>query len=75
MQPGQRLVLYELLVFEDRPNDPRAVLFDLHMLVMHRARERTEAELRQLLAQAGFTVERVAPAAPSPLHVLVATAR
>lgn len=35
---------------------------DLHMLVAHGAKERTEAELRVLLAGSGFELVRVVPA-------------
>jgi O-methyltransferase domain len=46
-----------------------ATLADLHMLVVTGGRERTEAEYRDLLAQAGFTLTRVIPT-QSPAHVI-----
>ena len=36
---------------------------DLHMLMLLRARERTEAQFRDLLAGAGFDLRRVVPTA------------
>jgi hypothetical protein len=38
---------------------------DLHMLILFGAKERTEAELRRLLGDAGFTVQQVVRTASS----------
>jgi hypothetical protein len=47
---------------------------DLHMLMLLRARERTEAQFRDLLAGAGLHLRRVVPtASPASLSVLEAT--
>lgn len=53
MAPGARLWLVEMAM---RPGDAydRAKLMDLHMLVLFGAQERTEAEYRALVEEAGF---------------------
>ena len=52
---------------------PGAVRMDLHMLMLLRARERTEAQFRDLLADAGFALRRVVPTgSPAGLSVLEA---
>jgi hypothetical protein len=43
---------------------------DLDMMVMATGRERTAAEFRDLLAQAGFALEQIVPT-PSPLGIVV----
>jgi hypothetical protein len=46
---------------------------DLHMLTLLGGRERTEAEYRDLLAPAGFTLEQVIPtSSPSGICILEA---
>jgi hypothetical protein len=56
-----KLLIIEYVV-SDGPDGIPAKLFDLQMLVYFgRARERSEDELRQLLAQAGFTLTRIIP--------------
>ena len=53
---------------------PEAIRMDLHMLMLLRARERTEAQFRDLLAGAGFDLRRVVPTgSPAGLSVLEAT--
>jgi tRNA A58 N-methylase Trm61 len=61
MSADARLVLVEAIVPE-RPRDaPEAIRMDLHMLMLLRARERTEAQFRDLLASVGFDLRRVVP--------------
>jgi len=61
MSADARLLLVEAIVPE-RPRDaPEAIRMDLHMLVLLRARERTEAQFRDLLAGVGFDLRRVVP--------------
>ena len=56
--PGARLVLLEALMPED--DEPHySKMMDLNMLAMLSGRERTETEWRQLLADGGFTFDRV----------------
>ena len=56
------LLLIELVI--PLGNEPSfGKLLDLHMLVSPGGRERTEAEYRELLASAGFTLGRVIPTA------------
>lgn len=54
-----RLLIVEYVV-DDTADGVAAKLFDLHMLVYFgKARERTAEEFRDLLAQAGFSLERI----------------
>jgi ubiquinone/menaquinone biosynthesis C-methylase UbiE len=75
--PGSRLLVVERIM-PDRlgsgRDDQGVACSDLHMLIQLGARERTEAELRALLSEAGFDVGRVAPLR-STLAVLEATPR
>lgn len=65
-----RLLLLEPVI--PQGNEPSyAKLLDLLMLVYPGGRERTEAEHRDLLAGAGFSLERVVPTA-SPITILEA---
>jgi len=68
---GGKLLLVEMVVPADnRPSPAQAM--DLNMLVILGGRERTEAEYRRLLADAGFRLERVIPT-HSPFSVIEAT--
>ena len=58
MGAGARLVVIDHLLPDGDGFHP-GLLADLHMLVLLGARERTEAELRELLEAAGLTVRRV----------------
>jgi len=61
--PTARLLVVDAVL--GPPNeDPQATFLDLMMLVSAGGRERTEAEWRALLADAGFRVERIVPAGP-----------
>jgi ubiquinone/menaquinone biosynthesis C-methylase UbiE len=75
--PGSRLLVVERIMPErmgSGPDDQGVACSDLHMLVQLGARERTEAELRALLSEAGFDVTRVAPLR-STLAILEAVPR
>ena len=61
MPDGARLLLVEAIVPERARDGPEAIRMDLHMLMLFGARERTEAEFRDLLAGAGFDLRRVVP--------------
>jgi hypothetical protein len=62
MSEGSRLLLIEMVV--PAGNTPAyAKLLDLLMLVYAGGRERTEAEFRNLLTTAGFSVSRILPTA------------
>jgi len=64
MTEGSRLLLVEMMVAAG--NTPAyAKLLDLLMLVYAGGRERTEAEYRNLLTSAGFSVSRILPTASS----------
>ena len=74
MSDGSRLLLVEAIVPERARDSPEAIRMDLHMLMLLRARERTEAQFRDLLAGAGFDLRRVVPTASAAgLSVLEAT--
>lgn len=70
--PGARLLVVEMLVPE--PWRPSPVhLFDLAMLVLLGSRERTEPEYADLLARAGWRLEKTTPTS-GPFQVLQAVA-
>jgi hypothetical protein len=68
------LLLVEAVLPERAADQPAAIRMDLHMLTLLGGRERTETEYRELLAAAGFTLERVMPTA-SPAGICVLEAR
>ena len=58
--PGARLVLLEMVIPEgDGPHFTKMI--DMVMLAMLGGRERTSAEWRKLLADGGFTLDRIVP--------------
>ena len=59
METGVRLLLVEAILPERASDAPAVIRMDLHMLILLGARERTEAEFRNLLGAAGFAVQRV----------------
>jgi hypothetical protein len=63
MPPGGRLLIVEALLPERAADQPAVIRMDLYMLVPLGARERTEAQFRRLLDEAGFAVRRVVPTA------------
>ncbi len=63
MGPRGRLLLMEMVV-PDKPNASHASkLVDLWLMLLVGGRERTAAQYGQLLAKAGFRLERVVPTA------------
>ncbi len=62
-RPDSRLLIVDAVL---RPGDEPdwAKVIDLHMLVMLGGRERSEEEWRSLLAEGGFTLDRIVPAGP-----------
>ena len=46
------------MIPDDRPEPPRLVMRDLHVLAVLGGRERTESEFRELLRAAGFDLVR-----------------
>lgn len=59
MTPASRLLVVEALLPEFVHDAPPVIRMDIHMLELLGARERTEAEYRELLAGAGFDAVRV----------------
>jgi ubiquinone/menaquinone biosynthesis C-methylase UbiE len=73
MGSTSRLLIVEGLVPASGPAAPDVVMSDLIMLAMAGGRERTEAEHRALLAQAGLQLARVVPTdGPSILEAVPA---
>jgi O-methyltransferase domain len=74
MPAGARLLVVDAIVPERAQDGPEAVRMDIHMLILLGARERTEAEFRDLLASAGFALRRVVPtASPAGVSLIEAT--
>jgi hypothetical protein len=75
MHAGARLLVIDTLLPDKATDDPAARIsffYDLNMFVMFGGRERTERELRTMVEEAGFTVDRVLPTEPTA--TVVATA-
>ncbi len=71
LKPNGKLLLVEMVIPPD--NSPGlAQAMDLNMLVLCPGRERTESEYRDLLAAAGFKMERVMPT-QTPFSVIEAS--
>jgi hypothetical protein len=69
---GAQLLAFELVVPEG--GEPHmGKMIDLTMLGMLTGRERTEAEYRRLLEEAGFKFEGVTPS-PTPISIIRALA-
>jgi ubiquinone/menaquinone biosynthesis C-methylase UbiE len=68
MSPEGRILVVEIVIMPTT-DSAVATVSDLHMLVVTGGRERTEAEYRDLFAQAGFRLTRVIPT-QSPAHVI-----
>lgn len=58
-------------VIPETPEFDMGKWMDLNMMVMATGKERTAAEFRDLLDQAGFALEQIVPT-PSPLSIVVA---
>ena len=61
MAPGARILLIERLMPERATADDQTVLSDVLMMALEHGQERTEAELKRLLAGAGFRDVRLLP--------------
>ncbi|MDQ2960382.1 MAG: hypothetical protein M3R48_04945 [Candidatus Dormibacteraeota bacterium] len=75
MAPEATLLVIDAVLPARAIDDPGALLkflYDINMLVLFGARERTEQELRRMLEAASFAVDRVLPTEPTA--TLVATA-
>ncbi|MET9819420.1 methyltransferase [Streptomyces sp. NPDC006355] len=73
MEPGSRLLIVEGLTPMEGGSGARGLL-DLHLLLLIGGRERTEAELRDMLTDSGFHRIRVAHAAHGRLSAVEAEA-
>jgi len=79
MRQRSRLLVVEMVVPE--PGQPNAAAFerlvrqtDLEMLAVVGGRERTAAEYEQLLAESGFTLDRIVPLEGMPWSVIEGSA-
>ena len=73
MAPQSRLLVVDAILPERAEDGPAAVRMDLHMLLLFGARERTEAELRDLLRGADLVLQRrIDTRSPAGLAVLEA---
>jgi len=73
MTSQARLLIVDAILPEHAKDQPAAIWMDLYMLLLLGARERTEADFKALLAQAGFTLRRTFPTgSPSGIGVLEA---
>jgi hypothetical protein len=73
MGAGGRLLIVDAILPERAVDQPFAIRMDLHMLLLLGARERTEAEFRELLGRAGFSLSRVVPTgSPAGLGIIEA---
>jgi hypothetical protein len=70
MEPGARLLIVEMVIPPGDEMHPGKMI-DMLMISFTGGMERTEEEYRELLARAGFRLERVVPTA-SPVSVLEA---
>jgi hypothetical protein len=71
MTAGAKLLIVELVVPEEGPRALFGALLDLHMLVVHGGRERTEAEFAKLLLASGYQLQHVI-SAPTPASIIEA---
>jgi SAM-dependent methyltransferase len=61
MKDDGTLALVEAVIADHASDRAAAILMDLHMLVLGLGKERTADEFRELLARAGFALQRVIP--------------
>jgi hypothetical protein len=75
MAAGAHLLVIDHLLparADTSPNARIPLVMDMHMHVLFGARERSEGDMRKMLDDAGFKVERIAPT--SPARTIVAQA-
>jgi SAM-dependent methyltransferase len=71
MRPDGRVLVVDAVLPRRAVDKPAAIRMDIHMLLLLGARERTEAEFRDLAASAGFVVDDVTlTASPAGLGVV-----
>jgi hypothetical protein len=74
MEPGAKLLIIEMLL-EPNQLDPAAATSDIQMMtVCNEGRQRSREEMKYLLANSGFSLERVI-GIPSPYSIVEAIAR
>ena len=59
MRPDSRLLVVDAVLPERAAQSPLAIRMDVLMLILFGARERSEAEFRQLFERSGFVFEGV----------------
>jgi hypothetical protein len=76
MPADATLLIADAILPERAKDQPGAIRMDLHMLLLFGARERTEAEFRDLLGRAGFELRRAIPTgSPAGLGLIEAVPR
>ncbi|HEU5156115.1 MAG TPA: methyltransferase [Streptosporangiaceae bacterium] len=74
MPPAGRVLLAEAILPERVSDQPGAIRMDLNMLILFGTKERTAAQYRDLLAQAGLRIRQILPTpSPAGLSVIEAT--
>ena len=71
MKTGAKLLVVEMVIPEAGQAALLGSLLDLHMLIIHGGRERTENEFETLLRGSGFNLQRVI-ATPTPISIIEA---
>jgi O-methyltransferase domain len=61
MPSGARLAIIERLLPERAPDDPAAIMLDLHMMAITGGRVRSREELTTLISQAGLALAKTTP--------------
>lgn len=70
--PGSRLVVIDMLVPEDMPNEYHvAKFFDIHMAAGYGGRERTASQMRAVAEAAGWHLQDILPVGSSPFACFV----
>jgi len=59
MKPQARLLLAEIVIFDDDPLRRAKLNLDLNMMVIHGSQERTITQHRQLLEKSGFKITKI----------------
>ena len=75
MRMGASLLVIDAAMPERASAQPSALvkfLYDMHMFVLFGARERTQREMRRILEDASFRVERVVPTEPAAIYIAAA---
>jgi AraC-like DNA-binding protein len=73
-QKGSRLAIIERLLPERAPDDPAAIMLDLHMMAITGGRVRSREDLTKLISQAGLALAKATPTTWGPVILEAVTA-